>query len=96
MKAVVIERYKDNGVITSYKICPKGGVSRFVPADELRDAVKSGKVELTNFKLSTNNRLIPSVKPYEVRSETCFVDNGTGKQKQILETIEVFIKRQSH
>ena len=44
MKAVVIERYKDNGVITSYKICPKGGVSRFVPADELRDAVKSGKI----------------------------------------------------
>ena len=95
MKAVVIERYKDNGVITSYKICPKGGVSRFVSADELRDAVKSGKVELTNFKLSADNRLIP-VKPPEVRNETCFVDNGPGKQKQILETIEVFIKRQRH
>lgn len=96
MQMIVIERYKENGIITSYKVCPKGGHTKYVPADELRDAVKSGKVELTNFKLSADNRLIPSVKPYEVRNETCFVDNGPGKQKQILETIEVFIKRQIH
>ena len=89
----VLERHKDNGVVTSYKVCPRGGFTRCVSADELRDAVKSGKVELTNFKLSADNRLIPSTKPYEVRNETCFVDNGTGKQKQILETIEVFIRR---
>ena len=58
MEAEVIKVYRKNNKIIGYKIQNDLGDNRSIEANTLKKAIKEEKINLTNYKLTSNNRLI--------------------------------------
>lgn len=58
MKLSVVGKYEKNGVIIEYTVSD-GVETKIVKSKELKSLVSSGKVTLSNYKLTSDNRLIP-------------------------------------
>ena len=58
MEAEVIKVYRKNNKIIGYKIQDDLGNNRNIEANALKKAIKEEKINLTNYKLTSSNRLI--------------------------------------
>lgn len=81
------KKKNNNGVITQYKIADKNNVMLVTPK-QLKEAIKSKKVECINLKLTADNRLIDKKPEIEVKSS----DNISIVKESVLKARELHIE----
>lgn len=60
LQVVIINTIRKSNKILGYTIKDRTGVQKNVCADALKSAIRSGTVEVINYTLTTDNRLVPS------------------------------------